>query len=116
MHPMILNRARQLRRDATPPERLLWSVLRGRRLGGLKFRRQESIGPYVVDFCCREVGLIVEVDGSSHEDRQEPDTQRARWFEGQGFRLVRVANQDVVNDLEAVARCIAWEAGIDRGE
>ena len=60
---MMIDRARKLRREATPPEALLWSVLRGRRLAGLTFRRQEPIGPFVVDCCCRELRLIVELDG-----------------------------------------------------
>src|SRR5208337_573404 len=59
--------ARQLRRNATIPERMLWNRLRGGRLAGLKFRRQQPIGPYIVDFFCHEVGLVVEVDGRSHD-------------------------------------------------
>jgi very-short-patch-repair endonuclease len=74
LYPMMLDRIRGLRHKATPPEQLLWSVLRGRRLGGLKFRRQELIEPYIVDFCCREMKLIVELDGSSHDDKLESDT------------------------------------------
>jgi very-short-patch-repair endonuclease len=70
-HPMITDRSRTLRRKATPPEQLLWSILRDRRLAGLKFRRQEPIGPYVVDFSCREIKLIVELDGMSHDSEAE---------------------------------------------
>jgi very-short-patch-repair endonuclease len=111
-HPMMIDRARKLRHDATPPEQLLWSVLRGRRLGGLKFRRQVPIGPYVADFCCQELRLIVELDGMSHDEKQNRDTTRERWLTAQGFRLVRVTNWDVKEDLEAVARFIAREAGV----
>lgn len=111
-HPMMTDRARSLRQTATPPEQLLWSVLRGRRLGGLKFRRQEPIGPCVVDFCCRETRLIVELDGMSHDDKQNRDAQRERWLKEQGYRIVRVTNWDVNEDLEAVARFIAQEAGV----
>lgn len=111
-HPMMIDRARNLRRNATPPERLLWSVLRGRRLAGLKFHRQDPIGPYVVDYCCREIKLIVELDGMSHDDKQNRDAVRERWLIGQGYRLVRVTNWDVNEDLEAVARFIAREAGV----
>ncbi len=109
--PIMIHRARQLRRDATPPERLLWSVLRGRRLAGLKFRRQEPIGPYVADFCCRELKLVVELDGMSHDDKQACDEAREEWLREQGYRVFRVTNWDVNEDLEAVARGIAREAG-----
>jgi len=109
---MVIDRARGLRHHATPPEQFLWWVLRSRRLGGLKFRRQEPIGPYVVDYCCREIKLIVELDGMSHDDEQSRDAVRERWLQEQGYRLVRVTNWDVNEDLEAVARLIAREAGV----
>jgi very-short-patch-repair endonuclease len=111
-HPMMIDRARSLRQTATPPEQLLWSVLRGRRLAGLKFRRQEPIGPYIVDFSCREIKLIVELDGKSHDDKEARDAEREHWLREQGYRLVRVTNWDVNEDLEAVARFIAREAGV----
>jgi very-short-patch-repair endonuclease len=111
-HPMMIDHARRLRHDATPPEQLLWSVLRGRRLAGLKFRRQEAIGTYIVDFCCREMKLIVELDGMSHEEKQRRDELGDRWLKEQGYRLIRVTNCDVNEDLEAVARLIAREAGV----
>ncbi len=112
-HPMVIDRARGLRRTATPPEQLLWSVLRGRRLTGLKFRRQEAVGPYIVDFCCRQLKLIVELDGMSHEEKVSRDEVRTRWLEQQGYRVFRVTNWDVNEDLEAVARGIAREAGVE---
>ena len=102
----MTDRARRLRRDATPPEQIMWSVLRGRRLGGLKFRRQEPIGPYIVDFCCRDLKLVIEVDGMSHDDKQDRDQLRDRWLGEQGYRVLRVTNWDVNEDLEAVARLI----------
>ena len=74
LHPMIRDHARDLRHNATSPEQRLWSVLRGRRLGGLKFRRQEPIDQYIVDFGCRELKLVVELDGSSHEGKLLADT------------------------------------------
>ena len=112
-HPMMIDRARTLRRRSTPPEQILWSVLRGRRLVGLKFRRQEAIGPYVVDFCCRRLNLIVELDGMSHEEKGDRDERRDQWLKEQGYRVFRVTNWDVNEDLEAVARAIAREAGVD---
>jgi len=109
---MMIDRARTLRRDSTPPERMLWSVLRGRRLGALKFRRQDAIGPYIVDFCCREIKLIVELDGMSHEEKADFDQGRQQWLQKQGYRVFRVTNWDVNEDLEVVARGIAREAGV----
>jgi len=111
-HPMMIDRARQLRRGSTPPERILWSALRGRRLAGLKFRRQEPIGGCVVDFCCRELKLVVELDGMSHDEKQNRDAIRDRWLKEQGYRVLRVTNWDINEDLEAVVRWIAQEAGV----
>jgi very-short-patch-repair endonuclease len=113
MHPMLVDRARTLRHKSTPPEQLLWSILRGRRLAGLKFRRQEPIGPYIVDFCCRELNLVVEIDGSSHEEKLSADTARSQWLRDQGYRVLRVTNREVIEDLEAVARYIAREAEVN---
>ena len=111
-HPMLLDHSRRLRHEASPPEQLLWSVLRGRRLAGLKFRRQETIGPYIVDFCCREIRLIVELDGMSHDETHVRDRVRERRLTAQGYRLVRVTNSDVSEGLEAVARFVAREADV----
>lgn len=108
----MIARARTLRRRSTPPGQILWSVVRGRRLAGLKFRRQDAIGPYVVDFCCRQAKLIVELDGMSHDDEQSRDEAREQWLREQGYQIFRVTNWDVNEDLEAVARGIAREAGV----
>ena len=84
-HPTGANLARELRRDSTFPERLLWSRLRNRGLFGLKFRRQHPIGPFVIDFYCRESSLAVELDGRSHEGRESYDDARTDWLESQGL-------------------------------
>ncbi|MBN1395479.1 MAG: endonuclease domain-containing protein [Pirellulales bacterium] len=112
LHPMVLDRVRTLRRKSTPPEQILWSVLRGRRLCGLKFRRQESIGQYIVDFCCRDLKLIVELDGMSHDEKTADDKKRDEWLRKEGYQVFRVTNWDVNEDLEAVARGICREAGV----
>lgn len=112
-HPMLLDRARRLRHDATVPENVLWGILRGGRLGGLKFRRQYPIGPYIVDFYCHSARLVVELDGNSHLDKSEPDNQRTAFLRQQGLQVFRVTNGDLRDNLEAVARGIAREAGID---
>jgi very-short-patch-repair endonuclease len=92
-------RARQLRRDLTIPERLLWGLLRDRRLAGVKFRRQHPIGPYVVDFYCVSRGLVVELDGQSHADAGREDQIRQNYLESVvGLRVFRVAHDNVVRD------------------
>ena len=96
-------RARQLRRDATFPELVLWGVLRDRRLGGVKFRRQHPIGPYIVDFYCRSHGLVVELDGRSHDDRGDEDQGRQDYLESvAGLKVFRVTNDEVLHERESV--------------
>ena len=97
----MLERARQLRRDMTLPERLLWREVRGRGLGP-RFRRQVPIGPYIVDFSCPEAKLVVEVDGDFHGDQMIEDRDRALWLDAQGYRVVRFVAVDVLVDLDAV--------------
>src|SRR5690349_19696781 len=106
LDPKVLDRVRELRRNGTPPEKLLWSILRNRQLAGLKFRRQYPVPPYYVDFCCVEHSLIVELDGRSHEDKVESDAQRTAHLERAGYRVVRFTNYDVADDVEAVAKAI----------
>ena len=88
----------------TDAERRLWSELRGARLGGYKFKRQWSLGPYVVDFCCWEAKLIVEVDGGQHN--QEVDASRTTWLEADGYRVLRFWNNEVLENPEGVLQRI----------
>ncbi|MEX2026571.1 MAG: DUF559 domain-containing protein [Pirellulaceae bacterium] len=104
--------ARLLRKDSTFPERLLWSRLRGGRLGGLKFRRQHSVGDFVVDFYCHEHALAIELDGESHSGRAEYDQERQAVIEQWGVRVVRYGNDDILQDLDAVLEQILRECGI----
>ncbi|MCX7428657.1 MAG: endonuclease domain-containing protein [Planctomycetia bacterium] len=106
-------RARKLRRDATFPENLLWSRLRGRQLAGLKFRRQHPIGPFNADFYCDEAGLVVEVDRMSHDRRAKEDEHRSAYLRQEGLRVFRVTNDDVLEDVETVLTGILRECGID---
>ena len=106
-------RARNLRSELTGPERKLWNLLRNRRLGGLKFRRQRAIGPYVVDFFCNDANLVVELDGESHVGKAEEDEKRTAWLEENGLRVIRFTNDDVLAHEEAVATAIARAAGLD---
>lgn len=106
-------RARDLREQMTFPERRLWLALRRKQLAGLRFLKQAPIGPYIVDFVCRERRLIVEVDGDSHAERARHDAQRTQWLMNQKYRVVRVANDDVLKNLEGVLTSIVNAAGID---
>ena len=100
------NRAIDLRRNATNPEQLLWSILCRRQLGGLKFRRQHPIEPYIVDFYCSSAKLVIELDGESHEGRQAYDETRETHLRNLGLRIVRVMNDDVIHNLEGVGEAI----------
>ena len=96
----------------SPPERLLWSRLRGHQGDGLKFRRQHPLGPYVLDFYCHEARLALEVDGTSHIGDQAAahDAKRDAYLARQGVRTVRIAVSDIYEDLEEVLVGIAAEA------
>lgn len=96
--------ARSLRRNQTPWERLVWHFLRAKRFNGLKFKRQVPIGPYVVDFCCNEKKLIIEVDGGQHNNysNRQNDRIRERFLRGEGYRVLRFWNSDVSGNLEGV--------------
>ena len=108
----MIHRARDLRHAGNSPERLLWTALRNGQIGGLKFRRQQAVGPYVVDFYCHSVKLVVEVDGMSHDDKLVEDTAKTKYLEGQGLQVLRVMNEDVMRDLDAVTREIARLGGV----
>ncbi len=86
----------------TPPEAKLWARLRNRQLGGFKFRRQHPIGSYVVDFCCAERRLTVELDGDSHAEQEEYDKKRTSWLIEQGYQEIRFWNREVMQNLDAV--------------
>ena len=95
-------RARKLRENQTDVEGKLWSRLRDRQLSGVKFRRQHPIGPFIVDFYCLERGLIVELDGSQHVQRNTGDKRRTRFLEGLGYRVLRFWNNDVLSNFDGV--------------
>jgi very-short-patch-repair endonuclease len=96
--------SRQLRVNATEAERQLWQRLRSRQLGGLKFRRQSTIGPYIVDFLCVEARLVVEADGGQHA--AETDAARSAWLESRGFRILRFWNHDILGNIHGVLESI----------
>ena len=98
--------ARRLRSDATEIEGRLWSILRGRRFGGFKFRRQYAIGDYIADFACIERGVIVELDGSQHAEQEGYDLRRSAWFESTGYRVIRIWNADYLRDPDSAREAI----------
>ncbi len=102
--------ARSLRRNSTDVERMLWQQFRNRQMGGLKFRRQEPVGPFVVDFFCLERNLIVEVDGGQHATAQDRDAARTAWLEARGYRVIRFWNNEVIGNIEAVLETIVRAA------
>ena len=100
-------RAKQLRKNMTDAERLLWQRLRLNQIHGHKFRRQFPIDPYIVDFICLENRLIVELDGGQHATQREYDSVRSKWLEAQGFQVIRFWNHEVMQNTDAVVEEIA---------
>jgi very-short-patch-repair endonuclease len=98
--------ARDQRRQATPTEQRLWAKLRGRQFAGWRFRRQHPIGPYIGDFLNAEARLVVEVDGSIHEDQREYDTERDDYLRDLGYRVIRVPADLVNRDVPEVLKLI----------
>jgi very-short-patch-repair endonuclease len=94
--------ARDLRQRQTQAEARLWTILRDRRLHGLKFRRQHPLGPFVVDFCCPAYRLVIELDGKIHDEMVEQDDERTRVLVASGYRVVRFKNEDLFERREAV--------------
>ena len=95
--------ARRLRSTPTDAEARLWLQLRRQQLDGFRFRRQQPIGRYVVDFFCPEAKLIVEVDGGQHADE---NGARTRWLEARGYRVIRFWNNDVLGNTDGVVEKI----------
>jgi very-short-patch-repair endonuclease len=102
----MLRFARDLRKNPTNAERLLWSHLRRRQMAGFKFRRQHSVGPYICDFACVEASVVVELDGSQHVEQSDYDFRRGRFLRSNGFRVLRLWNDDVLSQPEATLETI----------
>jgi very-short-patch-repair endonuclease len=102
-------RAREMRRKPVAMEKLFWSVVRNRQLGGHKFKRQVLIGPYIVDFVCTEKMLIVELDGRLHDKRVDYDRIREGSLAAQGYRVIRIKNDDIASAFAAMLAMIKHE-------
>ena len=96
-----LERAKELRREMTPAEKLLWQEVRAKKLG-VRFRRQQVIQGFIVDFYCHKAALVVEVDGDIHDLQQEEDAKREKVLREMGLRIVRFKNDEVVRELSTV--------------
>ncbi len=108
-----ITNARERQKQATVSEGLLWSILRARQLCGLKFRREHPIGPFIADFACEEKKLVIEIDGGYHDQIVEQDISRENRLADLGWQVIRFIDKDVEQDLEAVARAIARQLGLE---
>lgn len=98
--------AKELRRSMADAERILWQRLKAKQLNGLKFRRQEQIGHFIVDFICFEKGVVVEADGGQHALEKEKDEERTQWLNSQGFTVLRFWNNDILTNTDGVMEAI----------
>lgn len=101
--------AKNLRKNSTDAENLLWSRLKARQIEGFKFRRQEPVGSYIADFVCFEKQIIIEVDGGQHGLKGSNDSKRDDWLRSQGFKVLRFWNNDALSDIEGVLEKIRIE-------
>ncbi|HEX3672774.1 MAG TPA: DUF559 domain-containing protein [Rhizomicrobium sp.] len=111
-------RARELRNNSTKAERWLWKILGPLRTEGIRFRRQQPIGPYIVDFCCPALKLIVELDGSQHyqPDAVVHDQERTRWLEERRYTVLRFENKNVMEQRHVVIDGILAAAKAKQGK
>ncbi|MEJ7932870.1 endonuclease domain-containing protein [Sphingobium sp. AN558] len=100
-------RARYMRANPTPAERILWLALRANRFENRQFTRQTIIAPYIVDFASKSARLVIEIDGDTHFAEDRYDAQRTEFLESLGYKVVRFANHDVMRNLEGVLSEIA---------
>jgi very-short-patch-repair endonuclease len=102
MKDRITTLAKDLRKKSTDAEIDLWNLLRAKQIQGLKFRRQEPIGRYIVDFVCYERQVIIEVDGGQHAAAIAEDSARDSWLSSQGFKVLRFWDHEVLTNIEGV--------------
>ena len=114
-HGPTRERAKALRRNMTEPERALWEIVRGKRLNGIKFVRQAVRPPFIPDFAVRSERFIVELDGDTHSgpEAEAYDARRTAILEDQGWRVMRISNNEVMANPEGVARAILIALGQD---
>lgn len=98
--------AKDLRNNTTDTESFLWQRLRGKRFENLKFKRQQPIGNFIVDFVSLEKKLVIELDGGQHMDNMDEDQARDQWLKAQGFNVLRFWNNEVLTNVESVLKTI----------
>ena len=101
-NPALKDRARALRKAGFLHEALLWNQLKSKKFNGLDFDRQKIIGNYIVDFYCAEKAVVIEVDGSSHNNKQDEDAKRDAYLRSLGLVVIRLLVKDVLRDVEGV--------------
>ncbi len=109
MTRFLTSRARSLRTNQTEAEAKLWGELRNRQIFGYKFVRQYPIGRYIVDFCCKEVKLIIEIDGGHHDTNRTYDEDRSARLKALGYKVLRFWNTDVFQNLDGVLESVGVE-------
>jgi len=110
LDPQLLEFAKTMRKNAADAESLMWQLLRAKRFMNLKFRRQHVIEPYIVDFYCHELGLVIELDGGQHgtDDAIEYDTERTKFLEALDLKVVRYWNHHVLRNTDVVLEDLWW--------
>ena len=106
MSNKIVAVARKLRKNSTKAENLLWQKLRNRQLEGSKFRRQQPVGPYIVDFINFEKNLVIEIDGGQHAIMKDKDQKRDAWLNAEGYEVMRFWNNEVFENLDGILEAI----------
>ena len=105
--PEKIKRAKELRQKMTPAEKTLWEHLRAKRFHSLKFRRQQIIEGFIVDFYCHPLGLVIEVDGEIHDKQKEYDRDREKILSAKGLTILRFTNKQIIENIELVLTAIA---------
>ena len=100
--PHLMHNGRNLRKNMTPAEHRLWKHLRGKRLGGYRFRRQQPLGQYILDFVCVDAKLVIEIDGGQHAEQTAYDETRTRYLQNLGFTVIPFWNNEVLQQTDAV--------------
>lgn len=98
----LLGKAKALRKNLTEAEKKLWDTLRSKQMEQFKFRRQQPIGNYIVDFFCSELRLVVELDGGQHAEQMGYDEKRTQFLQSQGYHVLRFWNNEVMGNIEGV--------------
>ena len=101
-----LQRAKELRRNMTPEEKIIWQHLRANRLQGYHFRRQQIIDGFLIDFYCHATALVIEIDGKIHDNQIEYDTERDKVLSARGLRLLRIKNEEIRDNIDKVLKRI----------